>query len=85
MIIKGKLVGFKTMKSKKGNDCFFGYLIQEDKNDPNLVGLKATSINAFGSDAALLSRKCFDKKLLDKEITCNGYFNDNQFFVVTLD
>lgn len=85
MIIKGQLVGYKTMKSKKGNDCFFGYLLQEDEKDEALEGLKAISINAFGSDAALLSKKVIEKKLLDKHVTCNGYFNDNQFFVVTLD
>lgn len=85
MILKGKLIGFKQIKSQKGNDCFFGYVISQDENDCNLVGFKATQISAFGTDAVSLFKKAFDKKLLDKEVTCNGYFNNNAFIACTLD
>lgn len=85
MMIKGKLVGFKSVKSQKGNDCFFGYVVSADPNDSSLVGSKTTQISAFGSDAVSLRQKCFDKKLLDKEVSVNGYFNNNNFFAVTID
>lgn len=85
MIIKGKLIGFKQCKSQKGNDCFFGYVVSTDERDDNLIGMKATQISAFGSDAIALSKKAFDKKLLDKEVTANGYFSNNAFIACTLD
>lgn len=85
MIVKGNLIGFRTAKSQKGNDCFFGYIATEDPQDHNLEGMKATVINAFGSDATALYKKVCEKKLLDKNVAVNGYYNNNNFYAVTID
>lgn len=85
MQLKGNLVGYKTAKSQKGNDCFFGYLLLLDSNDDRTIGHPAVQISAFGGDAVTLFKKVTTDKLLDKDVIVNGYYNNNQFYAVTLD
>lgn len=88
MKITGELVGFKSIKSQKGNDCFFGTVLYLDQKDENLVGQKSIQINAFGSDAVTMAKVVNDKKLLNCDVSVNGYFKKDDFanfYAVTLE
>lgn len=88
MKITGELVGYKSIKSQKGNDCFFGTVLYADQKDDNLVGQKSIQVNAFGSDAVTMSKVVSDKKLLNCDVVVNGYFKKDDFanfYAVTLE
>lgn len=80
MTLKGKLIGFSCITSKKGTDCIFGWVTQEfDAGDKTSVGCRATQIQAFGDDCYSLKKQIQDNKLINKNVSCLGNWSNNSF------
>ena len=82
MIIKGKLIGYDCITSKKGTDCFFGWLLTDFPVSSGGVGMKCEQLAAFAGDSKLISDKVVKLQLVDKEVTCSGMRQGNSFIVV---
>lgn len=83
MTIKGQLIGYDRITSKKGTDCFFGWVLYEFPEHSSGVGLRVASLCAFGYDSVDIQSKIEKGKLLDKQVFVTGMNQGNSF--ITLD
>lgn len=86
MIVKGTLIGANCFPSKKGTDCFFGYLATNfNENEVNGLGYKVVQLAAFGSEAKTLYSKVASGKLTDGLVECAGLYNGGLFQTISID
>lgn len=85
MNIQGKLIGFNKIQSKKGTDCFFGWIIVPfSDDDKNAMGSKAIQICAFKDDCEKIFDSIRKDQLINKEVDCLGSFSNNSFNVLQI-
>lgn len=86
MIVKGTLIGANCFPSKKGTDCFFGYLATNfNENESNGLGYKVVQLAAFGKEAKDLYSKVTSGKLTDGLVECAGLYNGGLFQTISID
>lgn len=85
MNIQGKLIGFNKIQSKKGTDCFFGWVIVPfNDDDKNAFGSKSIQICAFGKDCENIFECVRKDQLVNKEVNCMGTYSNNSFNVLQI-
>ena len=84
MNIIGKLVGFDRITSKKGTDCFFGWVECDFPLNSSGVGIKCENICAFSNDSNDLQEKVIKGKLLGTKVNVVGMRQGNSFVAVDI-
>lgn len=85
MNIQGKLIGFNKIQSKKGTDCFFGWVVVPfGDDDANGFGSRAVQICAFGKDCTTIFDSVRKDQLVNKDVNCMGTYSNNSFNVLQI-
>ena len=84
MNIKGVLIGFDRITSKKGTDCFFAWVETKFSENSSGVGIKCENICAFSNDSSDLQDKVMKGKLLNQKVEVIGMRQGNSFIAVDI-